>query len=171
MRRPSQFLCRPDSGPRARPLRSFTAVTSVLVASVEFVRNLNVTPRAIRFYEELGLIQTQRDRLNRRCLDSINCQRLKIIAQLRRGGISLFEIGKALELFHMNGSRQEFERFIDNLSMARVLDLNNQIAAVELARQTILSSHIAEPSSIIHTTVSEERLRSHSEAQQRQMRH
>jgi DNA-binding transcriptional MerR regulator len=88
-------------------------VTSQLVASVEVVRSFNITPRAIRFYEELGLIETQRDKLNRRCLDPINYEKIKIVAQLRRGGISLFDIGRALEIFQHDEKRQEFICFIE----------------------------------------------------------
>ena len=55
-----------------------------------------LTPRAIRFYEERGLIHTSRDRLNSRRYDARARARLKAIAELRRAGLGLDDIGDIL---------------------------------------------------------------------------
>ena len=55
-----------------------------------------LTPRAIRFYEERGLIQTSRDRLNTRRYDARARDRLKAIAELRRAGLGLDDIEEIL---------------------------------------------------------------------------
>jgi DNA-binding transcriptional MerR regulator len=57
----------------------------------------DMTPRAIRFYEERGLISPARDRKNRRIFDGPARKRLKLIADLRRAGLPLREIGALLE--------------------------------------------------------------------------
>ncbi len=103
----------------------------LLAPSAEAARSCQVTARAIRFYEELGLIQTQRDSLNRRCVDAANREKLAFIARLRRGGVSLFNIGKALDLLALEGGVLEFESFVDALVQKRTEDLKAQMCALE----------------------------------------
>ena len=52
----------------------------------------DLTPRAVRFYEERGLIRAFRDRTNRRRFDAEARRRLQIIATLRRADLPLVEI-------------------------------------------------------------------------------
>jgi DNA-binding transcriptional MerR regulator len=67
-------------------------------ATIRDVCNLfSLTPRAIRFYEERGLISPTRDRKNRRVFDSAARRRLKLIAELRRAGLPLWEIAALLD--------------------------------------------------------------------------
>src|SRR2546423_12134865 len=56
-----------------------------------------LTPRAIRFYEERGLISTRRDTRNRRLFDDDSRRRLQLIAALRRSHLALPEIADILE--------------------------------------------------------------------------
>jgi len=55
-----------------------------------------LTPRAVRFYEERGLINPARDRLNQRYFDADARIRLAWIAQLRRAGLGLDDIEAVL---------------------------------------------------------------------------
>lgn len=57
----------------------------------------NLTPRAIRFYEERGLVTVARDGRNRRIFDHHARQRLQFIADLRRARLSLHEIRDVLD--------------------------------------------------------------------------
>jgi DNA-binding transcriptional MerR regulator len=57
-----------------------------------------LTPRAIRFYEERGLIRPGRDAQNRRLFDGLTRRRLELIAELRRAGLPLQEIHSLLEV-------------------------------------------------------------------------
>ena len=56
-----------------------------------------LTPRAIRFYEERGLIWTRRDSRNRRLFDEDSRRRLQLIATLRRSHLALPEIADILD--------------------------------------------------------------------------
>ena len=56
-----------------------------------------LTPRAIRFYEERGLIVTRRDGRNRRVFDDQTRRRLQLIATLRRSHLPLPEIADILD--------------------------------------------------------------------------
>jgi DNA-binding transcriptional MerR regulator len=51
-----------------------------------------MTARALRFYEEKGLVEARRDRLNARYFDGAARQRLAWISRLRAAGVSLPEI-------------------------------------------------------------------------------
>lgn len=60
-------------------------------------RLFGMTPRALRFYEEKGLIEARRDRLNHRYYDGATRQKLAWIARLRSVSLSLRDIRQVLE--------------------------------------------------------------------------
>lgn len=60
-------------------------------------RLFGLTPRAIRFYEEKGLIEAHRDRLNHRYYDGWARQRLAWISRLRSVSLSLRDIRQVLD--------------------------------------------------------------------------
>ena len=62
----------------------------------EVMRRLDLTARAIRYYEELGLVRARRDHLNRRRYDQDALARLGAIAEFRRAGLSLDDIASIL---------------------------------------------------------------------------
>jgi DNA-binding transcriptional MerR regulator len=55
-------------------------------------RTLKTTPRAIRFYEEKGLVRPRRDRLGVRMFDAADYRRVQDIVKLRRAGLPLVTI-------------------------------------------------------------------------------
>ena len=59
---------------------------------------LNITPRAIRFYEEVGLIEPVRAPSNARLFDDKARGRLARIARLRAAGVGLRDIHDILDL-------------------------------------------------------------------------
>ena len=82
-----------------------------------------LTPRAIRFYEERGLVAASRDRQNCRRFDANARRRLLLISKLRRAGVGLTdieeilgagEVGSAAQLACAQGKlavrRQELEQ-------------------------------------------------------------
>jgi DNA-binding transcriptional MerR regulator len=60
-------------------------------------RHFGLTPRALRFYEDIGLVEAGRDRLNHRFYDARNRERLAWISRLRSAGVGLRSIGEVLE--------------------------------------------------------------------------
>jgi DNA-binding transcriptional MerR regulator len=60
-------------------------------------RLYELTPRALRYYEERGLIRAGRDRSNARYYDATARARLNCIATLRRAGIGLSDIDTVLD--------------------------------------------------------------------------
>ncbi|WP_374469984.1 MerR family transcriptional regulator [Phenylobacterium sp.] len=61
------------------------------------MRVFGLTARALRFYEEKGLIEARRDRLNCRYYDGAARVRLEWIAKLRQAQVSLPDIEEVLE--------------------------------------------------------------------------
>jgi DNA-binding transcriptional MerR regulator len=61
------------------------------------MRIFGLTARALRFYEERGLIEARRDRLNNRYYDPIARNRLEWISRLRKADISMAEIHDVLD--------------------------------------------------------------------------
>lgn len=60
------------------------------------MRIFGLTARALRFYEERGLVEARRDRLNARYYDHAARVRLQWISRLRRAGVGLSEIEDVL---------------------------------------------------------------------------
>jgi DNA-binding transcriptional MerR regulator len=60
------------------------------------VRLFGLTARALRFYEERGLVQAHRDQSNARYYDAAARMQLEWISRLRAGGIGLADIQEVL---------------------------------------------------------------------------
>lgn len=104
---------------------------------------LGLSPRAIRFYEECGLISTRRDRLNRRIFDRETRRRLEIISRLRRAGLGLEEIGSLLhhERARFNeGAREHLRRRRRALAeqLAELESVEAWLESTDLSGETIL---------------------------------
>lgn len=62
----------------------------------EIARQLNITPRALRYYEDIGLVSVDRTRGGIRLYGSETREQLKLIVALRRANIPLDRIKNAL---------------------------------------------------------------------------
>lgn len=85
----------------------------------ELSKLYGLTPRAIRFYEERGLVETSRDRLNCRRFDARARDRLRLIADLRRAGLTLGDIEEILDL-EERGSDVQIDAALTKLEARRV---------------------------------------------------
>ncbi|MBI1196795.1 MAG: MerR family transcriptional regulator [Phenylobacterium sp.] len=73
-----------------------------------------LTPRAIRYYEVCGLIDSQRDEANRRTFGVHARDRLLLIARLRNAGLRLNEFAPILDL-EAQGRRVQLGAALDAL--------------------------------------------------------
>jgi DNA-binding transcriptional MerR regulator len=82
-----------------RPVRTYT----IRQLCLEF----KCTPRALRFYEDKGLLNPARDGMNR-VYSYRDRARLQLILRGKRVGLSLSEIGEILDLYEVdeNGAQQ-----------------------------------------------------------------
>jgi DNA-binding transcriptional MerR regulator len=90
----------------------------------DLARELDVTPRAIRFYEDEGLLSPGRDGA-RRVYSKRDYVRLKLILRGKRLGFSLAEVREMLELYDSApDERPQLEKFVAALSTRREASLN-----------------------------------------------
>jgi DNA-binding transcriptional MerR regulator len=104
----------------------------------DLARELDVTPRAIRFYEDEGLLSPRRDG-GRRVYSKRDYVRLKLILRGKRLGFSLAEVREMLELYDSApDERPQLEKFVAALA-ARREHLERQREEIEEALEEIRS--------------------------------
>ena len=85
----------------------------------ELARELDVTARTIRFYEEQGLIEPER-RGQQRIFDRRDRARLKLILRGKRIGLALAEIREILDLYQRaRDEAQQSQKLLELLSDRR----------------------------------------------------
>ena len=109
--------------PDARPSDSFSTVT-------QLAKELGVTPRAIRFYEDKGLIAPQRAGQTR-VYTHRDRVRMVLILRGKRLGFSLREIREYLDLYNADRTHGEQQRVLLKAVRARIARLEDQRAALE----------------------------------------
>lgn len=96
----------------------------------QLAREFEVTPRALRFYEDKGLLSPRRDGLNR-VYSHRDRAKLQLIVQGKRVGLSLIEIKEILDLYKVDQRAQAqtaLKRF-----KARITALEEQRKDVDVA--------------------------------------
>jgi DNA-binding transcriptional MerR regulator len=97
----------------------------------ELATEFDVTARAIRFYEDVGLLTPQRAGRNR-VYSAGDRTRLKLTLRGKRLGLALSEIKQLVDLYDADsGSRQQLEAFIEVLAEHRRL-LERQREDIEI---------------------------------------
>jgi MerR family redox-sensitive transcriptional activator SoxR len=99
-------------------------------------RRTGMTHRAIRFYEDKGLIASCRDGRGQRRFDSETVDRLVYISLARQAGLAVAEIRDLLSVADREGEAQMFARTQD-LYRARLADLETQRIAVEQSARAL----------------------------------
>ncbi len=96
----------------------------------ELAREFDVTPRAIRFYEDEGLLEPDRVG-NRRIYAKRDYVRLKLILRGKRLGLSLAEVGEMFGLYDQaHDERPQLVKFLAALAERR-LQLERQRAEID----------------------------------------
>ena len=96
----------------------------------ELAREFEVTPRAIRFYEDQGLISPRRDG-QRRIYTARDRTRLKLTLRGKRLGLTLSEIRELIDMYEPGqDERPQLERFLAVLESHRA-SLLQQRADIE----------------------------------------
>jgi len=96
----------------------------------ELAREFEVTPRAIRFYEDQGLISPRRDG-QRRIYTPRDRTRLKLTLRGKRLGLTLSEIRELIDMYEPGrDERPQLERFLAELESHKK-DLIQQRADIE----------------------------------------
>ena len=81
----------------------------------ELCGEFGVTARALRFYEQKGLLQPRRKGLTR-IYDARDRQRLRMILRGKKAGFTLAEIGEMLRLTHLReGETEKMRQALDKM--------------------------------------------------------
>lgn len=105
----------------------------------DLATEFDISSRAIRFYEEKGLISPQRTKGNQRIYDKRDRARLKLILRGKRFGYSLDEIAEMIGMTNLNMS--EVEQIEKNLDFAKkkLAEVRERIKGLELLEEDLLS--------------------------------
>ena len=92
----------------------------------ELAREFDITPRAIRFYEDQGLLAPKRDG-QRRIYSPRDRTRLKLTLRGKRLGLSLSEIRDLIDMYEPGrDERPQLERFLSVLESHKASLLQQQ---------------------------------------------
>jgi DNA-binding transcriptional MerR regulator len=103
----------------------------------QLAREFSVTPRALRFYEDKGLLAPQREGLNR-VYSHRDRAKLQLIVRGKRVGLSLIEIKEILDLYKVD-QRAQAQTALTRFK-SRIDALEQQRKDIDLAVETLRNS-------------------------------
>jgi DNA-binding transcriptional MerR regulator len=103
----------------------------------QLAREFEVTPRALRFYEDKGLLTPRRDGMNR-VYSHRDRGRLQLILRGKRVGLSLIEIKELLDLYKID-QRAQAQAALKKYK-ARIVALEAQRDDIDAAIETLTDS-------------------------------
>jgi len=103
----------------------------------DLVRELELTPRTIRFYEDEGLLHPVR-KGQARIYSRRDRARLKLICRGKRLGFSLADIRRFLELYDVDDHQVEQMRYFKRVARDRITVLEHQRRDID---QTLAELH------------------------------
>ena len=103
----------------------------------QLAREFEVTPRALRFYEDKGLLTPRRDGMNR-VYSHRDRARLQLILRGKRVGLSLIEIKEILDLYKID-QRAQAQTALKKYK-ARIVALEAQREDIDAAIDTLQQS-------------------------------
>jgi len=105
----------------------------------EFAEQAGVTPRTIRYYEDLGLLgPSQREGQGFRYYTETELGRLKKIEVLKELGLSLEEIGEVLPLYCDDPTGVRGKQRVLEILKSSLLETDEKIAALQRFRAELL---------------------------------
>ncbi|MBC7253916.1 MAG: MerR family DNA-binding transcriptional regulator [Actinobacteria bacterium] len=105
----------------------------------ELAEEFGITPRAIRYYEELGLLCPHRKSpTSQRLYDEKDRVRLKLILRGKRFGFSLAETREILELYEADPTeRRQIQRTLE-YGLEHLLEIDEKIDELKELRREML---------------------------------
>jgi DNA-binding transcriptional MerR regulator len=113
----------------------------------EVCARLGLSPRTLRYYEELGLLPGVRRKAGaRRVFGEDDLQRLRFITRLKALGLTLDEVRELNAVYAIAGSTRAMLARLDALLGQRLADLDRRIAELGDLRDEISKyrDHVAE---------------------------
>lgn len=105
----------------------------------DLAAEFGITPRAIRYYEEMGLLAPQRSHeTQQRLYDRRDRARLKLILRGRRFGFSLKEIKELLDLYAVDTSQKEQMRRAIAYGDRHIAEIDEMIRELQETKEEML---------------------------------
>ena len=115
----------------SKPARSVKEIATPSFTITELAAEFDVTPRAIRFYEDMGLLEPARAGRNR-VYTHRDRTRLKLTLRGKRLGLSLLEVKQLVDMYDSSGdSTQQLKAFLEVLNAHRD-QLARQLEDIEI---------------------------------------
>ena len=113
-----------------------------LMCISELAQELLITPRTIRYYEEVGLLTPLHyEKMSERLYGPRERARLKLILRGRRLGFSLAEIKEMIDLYDLDRSeRLQLEHTVA-YGEKRLQEIDRKIEELRLLREELLEYH------------------------------
>ncbi len=115
----------------------------------ELAKEFDVTPRALRFYEDKDLLHPARNGMNR-VYSYRDRGRLQLILQGKNIGLSLAEIRELIDTYHVEGERAQQEKMLTRFrgQVAKLEkqreDIDGALAQIQ-ENINVLETHLAKP--------------------------
>ncbi len=117
----------PQSNGAAATTRAPETATE-FVEIAEACRSTGLSPRTVRYYEELGLLPGVRRRASgRRVYGRDELERLAFIGRLKKLGLSLAEIKELNAVYSIGGSTRDMLRLLDGHLGGHLEELDSRI--------------------------------------------
>ncbi|MGM0452930.1 MAG: MerR family transcriptional regulator [Thermodesulfobacteriota bacterium] len=100
---------------------------------------LDISTRAIRFYEEKGLISPERTKGNHRIYDKRDRTRLKLILRGKRLGYSLDEISEMIGMADFDMDEEEQLRTSFEYGKRKLKEINSRMEELQILKQELLA--------------------------------
>ena len=97
-------------------------------------KKLKITARAIRHYEEIGIITSKRMENNYRYFDESNLDKLKFLVRARKLGFSLEECRELIKLFENDNRKSENVR---NIAKNKLENIDKQIQELKDLKKSL----------------------------------
>lgn len=105
----------------------------------ELAKELNISTRTIRYYEEIGLLKPVRDKNSYRSYTRSDRARIKLILRGKKFGFSLEEIREMIELFDIDRTGiKQLERTIEYGDI-KIEEIDNRINELLELKQELIS--------------------------------
>ena len=112
---------------------------TIMFTISELADELDISTRAIRFYEEKGLILPKRTKGNHRIYDKRNRARLKLILRGKRLGYSLEEISEMIGLANFNMEEEKQLEKSYTYGKRKLLEIDERMQELQILKEDLLA--------------------------------
>ena len=106
----------------------------------EIAKKLRISPRTIRYYEEIGLLkEAKRKYGNYRVYDEEDLMRLKFIRKLKLLGLKLSQIQELEKLYREHPSNKKLIPRLIEMFDEKINDIDEKIGSLQSLKEDILN--------------------------------